>query len=31
MTNFTMGLIVGAGIVGIFFAAYVRDYLQWRR
>ena len=30
MTNFTMGLIVGAGIVGIFFAAYVRDYVKGR-
>lgn len=31
MSQFLMGLIIGAGVVGIFFAAYVRDYLQGRR
>jgi hypothetical protein len=31
MSQFLMGLIVGAGVVGIFFVAYVRDYVHWRR
>lgn len=30
MSHFLMGLIVGAGVVGIFFAAYVRDYRNGR-
>lgn len=28
MSQFLMGLIVGAGVVGIFFRAYVVDYLR---
>ena len=30
MNQFLMGIIVGAGVVGIFFAAYVRDYVKGR-
>ena len=30
MSHFLMGLIVGAGVVGIFFAAYARDYVGRR-
>lgn len=30
MTNFLIGLVVGAGIATIFAVAYVRDYVQWR-
>ena len=30
MVQFAFGFTVGAGIVGLFFAAYVRDYVKGR-